>query len=287
MNRRNQWMLIAAIALLCAALTACGSRLYEPVSSAPESIIDEVSAPVDDDKETTVAPTTTTVAATTTTTLESGETTTTTVAPATTKPTTKTPTTKTTAKTPTTKKPTTKKPTTKKPTTGVTTPQQGNGQVTAQMLSIVETEFLRLVNQERVAVGKKPLTVNTALDAGAQIRAQEITTHFSHTRPDGSDCYSAIGHEEHFWTMGENIAYTGFAEHGYISSADVFTGSEQQLKQVAANAFRQFKESPGHYANMINGDFEQTGIGVLSKPEPALGVPVFYVAHFFGTPWDF
>lgn len=82
-------------------------------------------------------------------------------------------------------------------------------------------EVIRLVNEERTKEGLSPLTELSVLTSGAQIRAGELTTLFSHTRPDGRSCFSVIediGTDEFFYTMGENIAA------GYASPADVVDG---------------------------------------------------------------
>jgi len=153
------------------------------------------------------------------------------------------------------------------------------------MLQTIRDEFIRLVNQERQRVGVPALTAESRLHAAAAIRSVEIRTSFSHTRPDGRSCFTAI--EEagyHSWASGENISMTGMNAGGYISSSDVFTGDSGQLRTIAANAFNQFKNSPGHYSNMISGDFTETGVGVSWQIYEDWGVPVFYFAHFFGRP---
>lgn len=54
------------------------------------------------------------------------------------------------------------------------------------------SEVLTILNQERTKGGLEPLKGNDTLNEVAKLRAKEITEKFSHTRPDGSDCFTAI-----------------------------------------------------------------------------------------------
>ena len=53
-------------------------------------------------------------------------------------------------------------------------------------------EVLRLVNIEREKAGRQPLNPDANLNQAAQMRAKEIVSAFSHTRPDGRDCFTAM-----------------------------------------------------------------------------------------------
>ncbi|MDO4531648.1 MAG: CAP domain-containing protein, partial [Bacillota bacterium] len=53
-------------------------------------------------------------------------------------------------------------------------------------------EVLDLVNQERAAANLAPLMLNPRLCEAAQLRAEESVKSFSHTRPDGSLCFSVL-----------------------------------------------------------------------------------------------
>lgn len=67
---------------------------------------------------------------------------------------------------------------------------------------------------------------------------------FSHTRPDGSSCFSVFPYYSiSYFAAGENIAA------GYGSPEAVVTG---------------WKNSEGHYANMINVSFTKLGVGYFN-----------------------
>lgn len=96
-------------------------------------------------------------------------------------------------------------------------------------------EVLKYTNQIRKEVGAEPLVMDQELLQAAMQRAAETTVLFSHTRPDGTDCFTASDK-----MFGENIAM------GYPSAKSVSEG---------------WKQSPGHYRNMINTSYESIGIG--------------------------
>lgn len=109
------------------------------------------------------------------------------------------------------------------------------------------TEVLDYVNEERRAVGLPPLLLSDSLNTAATIRAQEMATHnlLSHTRPNGTECFSVFQEVGIPATIiGENIAY------GYQTSAGVFEA---------------WKNSPTHYANIIKPNYQYIGIGIVSK----------------------
>ena len=103
-------------------------------------------------------------------------------------------------------------------------------------------EVLQLVNKERAKVGARPLRLNDELLAGAKIRAEEITRHFAHERPDGKSCFTVLRNRNR--TLGENIAA------GSATPEDVVD---------------QWMHSPGHRANILNKDFKELGVGYCYK----------------------
>lgn len=98
-----------------------------------------------------------------------------------------------------------------------------------------------LVNMERAKAGLAPLKVDRNASNAAQVRAKEIQTSFSHTRPDGSSFSTALTQNGiGFKEAGENIAY------GQRSPQEVMNG---------------WMNSQGHRANILNEDFTSIGVG--------------------------
>ena len=165
------------------------------------------------------------------------------------------------AQTPDTQTPDTQKPETQKPDT-----QKPETQPPAQDASTPEelaAEVVRLVNVERAKEGLAPLGTYDSLTKAAQIRAPEIVTLFSHDRPDGTSCFTAMdqtGAKKGAYTWGENIA-AGNA--------------------TAAATVEQWMNSPGHRANILNAKFTHIGVGYQHSAGSTYGH--YWVQMFTGT----
>lgn len=144
----------------------------------------------------------------------------------------------------------------------------------------VEKRFMEYINEERKAVSAQYLYTNDILMESSKVRGDELLVNFSHTRPDGSNCFTVIEDLDKFGWLGENIAYNG----GYVDFSDPDT-LERQIDALAYKFYDQFKNSPGHYANMINESFNCHGVGVRIVPDPLYGYEC-YCAHMFGQVWD-
>ena len=172
---------------------------------------------------TTQAPTTTTTAPATTTTTKAS--------------TTAAPKKKNNSKTTTTTKAASKKPAAQTPAQNQTVSGAQTG---------FESDMLKQVNAQRAKNGKSALTLNQSLCASARVRASEIAKDgcFSHTRPDGSGCFTAISGVS-YRTAGENIAMGTWGYYGVDEIMDGWMNSE------------------GHRANILNGNFSEVGFGCV------------------------
>ncbi|MER2265828.1 CAP domain-containing protein [Methylobacterium oxalidis] len=133
----------------------------------------------------------------------------------------------------------------------------------------LETEFLQLVNDTRAQAGVNPLSFDSELQSAAAAHNAEMDQAdlFSHTGPNGSTVSARIEDAGYGWQgYGENIAYVS----GGLDEATV-----QKLHSMLVN-------SPGHYANIVNGSFEEVGIGL--KQGTIGGYDVVFVTEDFGTP---
>ena len=103
-----------------------------------------------------------------------------------------------------------------------------------------EAQILKEVNAERESNGLKSLKQDTRLDEGADIRAGEAQTKWSHVRPDGTDYWTA----EKSGTLiyGENLA--------------------KDCKTVN-DAIEAWMESPAHRANILCRDYRTCAVGVI------------------------
>lgn len=107
-------------------------------------------------------------------------------------------------------------------------------------------DVLTLVNAERAKYGLAALQWNTACEAGAQVRAQEIMTRYEHVRPDGSSwvtvCSNPSGGE-----AGENLAAGNTAV------------SPETVVQTWMN-------SESHRANILSDKFTKMAVGFVFDP---------------------
>ncbi|MGN1338720.1 MAG: chitobiase/beta-hexosaminidase C-terminal domain-containing protein [Oscillospiraceae bacterium] len=106
-------------------------------------------------------------------------------------------------------------------------------------------EVVRLVNIEREKYGLSPLRTNKKLMDTAQLRAQELTEYYDHTRPDGSRCFTALSQAGlNYRSAGENIAA------GYSSPKAVVDG---------------WMNSAGHRNNILSTQFTEIGVGYAAS----------------------
>ncbi len=114
------------------------------------------------------------------------------------------------------------------------------------------TAALALVNTQRASAGLPALSWSNPLAQAAMVRAQEIVSVFSHTRPNGSD----------WWTVNSDLQYGENLAKLYNSADSV----------VAA-----WMNSPSHRQNIMAADFRTCGIAVYKT-----GDNKWYWAQEFG-----
>ena len=102
-------------------------------------------------------------------------------------------------------------------------------------------QVVELVNAERAKAGLTPLKMNQKAANAAKVRAREISSVFSHSRPNGKGFQTALDDAGvSYRSYGENIAYG------------------QKSPQAVMN---QWMNSSGHRANILNPNFTEIGVG--------------------------
>ncbi len=124
-----------------------------------------------------------------------------------------------------------------------------------QQLEQMRQEVFKIVNEERTSRGLSALTYNYELEKCTDIRAEEITVVFDHTRPNGQS-WSTVLKEQgvSYFTAGENIAA------GYPTAEMVMQG---------------WMNSDGHRANILSPNFHQFACGVTISNGRAYWVQLF------------
>ena len=103
-------------------------------------------------------------------------------------------------------------------------------------------EFLSLVNAERSSKGLAPLSLDSNLSKGARTRAIELSSDFSHTRPNGSS--------------GKDVIFdVGFSS--YLYRGECIAAGPGSISAV----YETWKNSDGHYKIMTKDKANKMGIG--------------------------
>ncbi len=134
----------------------------------------------------------------------------------------------------------------------------------AYSAAVTPANIIQLTNASRQGYGLSNLTENTQLDAAAQAKADDMLQkqYFAHTSPAGKTPWDFIANSGYNYIIaGENLALNFF--------------SAESTEQAWMN-------SPDHRANILNGNFENIGVGV-SQGEYN-GVAAIFVVQEFGTP---
>ncbi len=106
-------------------------------------------------------------------------------------------------------------------------------------------QVVELVNREREKAGLSTLTIHNGAANAAAVRAKEIVSSFSHTRPDGTSFATALKDQNvSYRYAGENIAWG------------------QKTPEEVVNAWM---NSKGHRENILNSRFTSIGVGLYEQ----------------------
>ncbi|MDE6425556.1 MAG: SCP-like extracellular [Ruminococcus sp.] len=108
-----------------------------------------------------------------------------------------------------------------------------------------------LVNEARAEAGLDPIYAVPYLSGLAEERAEECVVEFSHTRTNGQGFDEIVDYEEAPWMyIGENIA-------SGMSTPEA--------------TFEQWRNSPSHWATIMNPNYTHMGVGVTYEPDSKYG----------------
>lgn len=130
--------------------------------------------------------------------------------------------------------------------------------------TVLPAVIVELTNDERADDTLGMLTRNALLDAAATQKAKHMAQHeyFAHYSPDGTSpwhWFDAVAYD--FVHAGENLAV-------HFSESDAVVHA--------------WMDSPGHRANILNGDYTEIGVGTAQGTYK--GFPTVFVVQLFGTP---
>ncbi len=130
--------------------------------------------------------------------------------------------------------------------TGNTNTGDGNQTTQTSDMNADEKEVFDLINKQRTNNGLQTLRVDKEVQRVARIKAEDMVAnnYFSHNSPTyGSPFDMLKSFKISYRTAGENIA----------------------ANSSSSGAVNSWMNSSGHKANIINGNFNYTGIGVVSS----------------------
>lgn len=107
----------------------------------------------------------------------------------------------------------------------------------ADELRAIAVSAFDLVNAERTSRGLAAYTWDAELELCAQVRATEIASSFSHTRPNGKD----------FYTVNSDLMWAENLAKGYADASSLVTA---------------WMNSPTHAANILDGELATCSIAV-------------------------
>ena len=113
---------------------------------------------------------------------------------------------------------------------------------TAQTLDGLAAELLKQINQKRTANGLSTLSYSSDLQASADIRAKESVQNFSHLRPDGRGCETAVTVD--YTVTGENLIQVT----SEFATADIMMDT--------------WMNSPTHRNNILLASFTKMAVGI-------------------------
>jgi len=131
---------------------------------------------------------------------------------------------------------------------GSNSSSSSNSSTTTSSLNANEQEVFNLINAKRTANGLSSLKIDSEVQRVARIKAQDMVdnNYFSHTSPIYGSPFDML--------KSFGISYKAAAEN--IAGNSTNSG--------AVNAWM---NSSGHKANILNGNYNYTGIGVVKSPK--------------------
>ena len=112
-------------------------------------------------------------------------------------------------------------------------------------------EVIDLINKEREKEGVHPLQIDETLMKAAEIRVKELTSNYSHTRPDGRKAKTAasdVGFPSSF--IGENIVCSS---------------------KTPEDAVKAWTDSKDHRENYMWSEYNRTGVAYIYDSESKYG----------------
>lgn len=107
-------------------------------------------------------------------------------------------------------------------------------------------QLLKLTNRQRLEQGLTPLSTYPTLQKAVDVRVSELIKRYSHTRPDGTECFTAL--------TEQGLGYKRAAEN-------IAAG-----QSTSTNVFNAMLNSQDHKTNLLDPGFTHMGVGYTDQP---------------------
>lgn len=125
-----------------------------------------------------------------------------------------------------------------------------NPDETPTVSGTLSEKVIALVNSYRSQNGLSSVTYDATLAKAANVRAKELVSSFSHTRPNGTRCFTAFDEA--------GVSYRG-------------AGENIAMGQSSAEAvMSDWMKSEGHRENILNANFTKIAVGVYEGSDGRL-----------------
>lgn len=152
----------------------------------------------------------------------------------------------------------------------------GFSQLTDKDKEFLRQELFDKINELRVSKGLSPLISNDTLKKGAELHSEYMAKNDILSHDQRKSKYAtpkkrviAVG-GKNFEIIGENVLY---------SIPQDFPLKKKELIELADAMFLNWKNSPGHYANMIESEYVFGDLGFKTNSNKN----IVYATHVFGT----
>jgi uncharacterized protein YkwD len=148
-----------------------------------------------------------------------------------------------------------------------------NEKVNSIDIRMLELKLFERINQERIKYGLPPLKWNEELSEVARAHSIEMAenNYFAH---EGLDCKKVdyrVSKKGIFYTIvGENLLQISLINN-YLydpKTLEIRKREYRTLDELVEESVKSWMDSPGHRKNILNKDFDETGIGIAIQNVP-------------------
>ena len=149
----------------------------------------------------------------------------------------------------------------------------GSSQLSASNKKLIETRLLDRINELRKELGVGELIMQSDLKKPAVVHSGYMSENNELSHFESIPKFSTVQRRIEYFTP---LTFDYFGENILLSKKVRLPLSDKRAEKIAKQMFYGWKNSPGHYANMIEKEFDSTNFGfVLSENNQIYATNVF------------